>query len=282
LGVRVEQRETEDRQIVLDIEASDEEIEDGLKEVYLRLVSKTNIPGFRKGKVPRPILERHIGKESFLEKGAEIILPRLYSRAIEEGGIEPLAQPKLEVLSVEPQLKFRATVPLKPEVVLGDYRGIRMEQTEDKFEDQVVDKLVEISRVEFPPFLREEEISRLLRREMEGFGTFQNYLSFVAKSEEEVMEELRPEAEGRIKRTLVLGKVAEEENLRVEEEEVEAELEKKVEDLKEREKAKRLLWNWLERVVLTRKTIDLLVEIAKGGRDDKSDNSHCDRGDKRE
>ncbi|GEM_PF-2430276 len=280
--MRVEQRETEDRQVVLDIEASEEEVEDGLKEVYLRLASKTRVPGFRKGKVPRPILERHIGKESFLEKGAEIILPRLYSRAIEEGGIEPSAQPKLEVLSIEPQLKFRATVPLKPEVVLGDYRGIRMEQTEDKFEDQVVGKVVEISRVEFPPFLREEEISRLLGREMEGFGTFQNYLSFVAKSEEEVIEELRPEAEGRIKRTLVLGKVAEEENLKVEEEEVEAELEKKVEDPQEREKARRLLWNWLERVVLTRKTIDLLVEIAKGGRDDKSDNSHCDRGDERE
>ena len=279
--MRVEQRETEDRQIVLDIEASDEEVEDGLKEVYLRLVGKTNVPGFRKGKVPRHILERHIGKESFLEKGAEIILPRLYSRAIEEGGIEPSAQPKLEVLSIEPQLTFRATVPLKPEVVLGDYRGIRMDEQEDNFEDQVVDKLVEISGVEFPPFLREEEISRLLRWQMEGFGTLQNYLSFVAKTEEEVIEELRPEAERKIKRTLVLDKVAEEENLKVEEEEVEAELEKKVEDPKEREKAKRLLWNYLSRVVLTRKTIDLLVEIAKGGRDDKSDNSHCDRGDER-
>ena len=280
--MRVERRETEDRQVVLDIEADEEEIEDGLKEAYLRLVSKTKVPGFRKGKVPRSILERHIGRENFLEKGAEIILPRLYSRAIEEGSIEPLAQPKVELVSVEPQLKFRSTVPLRPRVALGDYQSMKIDVKEDKFEDQVVDKLVEISKIEFPPFMLEDEIGHLLRREMEGFGTLQNYLSFIAKSEEEAIEELRPEAEGRIKRRLVLSKVAEEENLKGEKEEIEAELEKRVEDPKEREKAKTLLWDWLERVILTRKTVDLLVEIAKGGRNDKSDNSHYNRGDEGE
>jgi hypothetical protein len=70
--------------------------------------------------------------------------------------------------------------------------------------------------------------------------------------------------------------------LKVEKEEIEAELEKRVEDPKEREKAKTLLWDWLERVILTRKTVDLLVEIAKGGRNDKSDNSHYNRGDEGE
>ena len=113
-------------QIALNIEAEDGELDKSLDEAYHHLVNEVSIPGFRKGKAPRAILEQHIGKKNLLGEALDHLIPRLYKQAIEDQGLEPIAGPEIEIIQTEPVV-FKAIVSLKPEVKLGDYNSIRLE-----------------------------------------------------------------------------------------------------------------------------------------------------------
>jgi len=113
-------------QTALTIEAEDGELDRSLDEAYHHLVNEVSVPGFRKGKAPRAVLVQHIGRKSLLEEALEHLIPQLYKQAIESQDLEPIARPEIEVTQTEP-LVFKATVSLKPEVKLGDYRSIRLE-----------------------------------------------------------------------------------------------------------------------------------------------------------
>jgi len=133
--VKVTNEKTENRQAFLTIEMEPAEVEASLAKSYHRLVKKTNIPGFRKGKAPRAVLERYIGKERLLEDALNNLLPEAYEKAIKEQKIEAIAQPQIEIAQTDP-LVFKATVPLTPAVELGDYHHIQVapepvELTED-------------------------------------------------------------------------------------------------------------------------------------------------------
>jgi len=133
--VKVTNEKIENSQAFLTVEMEPAEVEKSLEESYHRLVKKTSIPGFRKGKAPRPMLERYIGKESLFEDALNNLLPEAYEKAIKEQEIEAFAQPHIEVTQTDP-LMFKVTVPLVPEVKLGDYHRIRVkpepvELTED-------------------------------------------------------------------------------------------------------------------------------------------------------
>jgi trigger factor len=90
------------------------------------LVNEVSIPGFRKGKAPRAILEQHIGKKNLLGEALDYLIPRLYKQAIEDQGLEPIAGPEIDIIQTEPVV-FKAIVSLKPEVKLGDYNSIKLE-----------------------------------------------------------------------------------------------------------------------------------------------------------
>ena len=97
---------------------------------HLRKVSaKVNVPGFRKGKVPRSIFEAKFGVESLYQDALDIILPEVYVEAIEEVKIEPVDRPEVDVeqFGKGQVLKFKAKVTVKPEVTLGEYKGIEVE-----------------------------------------------------------------------------------------------------------------------------------------------------------
>ena len=133
--MKVTNEKIENSQAFLTVEMEPAEVEKSLEESYHRLVKKTSIPGFRKGKAPRPMLERYIGKESLFEDALNNLLPEAYEKAIKEQEIEAFAQPHIEVTQTDP-LIFKVTVPLVPEVKLGDYHRIRVkpepvELTED-------------------------------------------------------------------------------------------------------------------------------------------------------
>jgi len=123
--MRVTSEKLENCQVSLNIEVEARELEKALDEAYHRLVSKVSIPGFRKGKTPRAILEQHLGKSTLLEEALERLIPQLYKQAIESEKIEPIAQPQIEITQNEP-LVFKAIVPLKPTVKLGDYHSIKL------------------------------------------------------------------------------------------------------------------------------------------------------------
>jgi len=142
--VKVTREKTEDHQVFLTIEMAPEEIEEASQATYLRLVHRVNVPGFRKGKAPRPLLVRHVGSEAFLSDVIEDAVPRACEKALAEQDIEPIVQPRIELVERDPVI-FKAVVPLRPVVRLGDYHKTRLkpekiEVTEERI-DAVVDEL---------------------------------------------------------------------------------------------------------------------------------------------
>ena len=109
--------------VVLEVEVDDERLQRSLDQAYRRLAPRARIPGFRPGKAPRALVERALGRTTLLQEAMDRLLPEAYDDAVREQGLSPLAPPELEILNLEP-VRFKATVPLQPEVQLGDYRSI--------------------------------------------------------------------------------------------------------------------------------------------------------------
>jgi trigger factor len=426
--VKVTNEKTENNQTYLTIEMDQTEVEESTEKAYRKLVNRVNVPGFRKGKAPREILERHVGKERLLNDMLEELVPEAYEKALEEQAIEAIARPQIEVVQTAPVI-FKAVVPLRPVVRLGDYRGIRLEpelvevtgemvdavieqlrhqhatwepaeralalgdlatlnvestvegepfinqegaqyqlvgesvvpapgfaeqlvgmnkddtkefeiqmpddysrenvagkpvsfkvtvteikqenlpevtdefagqvqsdiQTVDAlrerietdlktrseerskqdFEERVIQAVTDISEVEYPPIMVEAEIEELLdeqsqRLQMQGL-TMEQYLRAMNKTAEEVHEEVRPIAEKRVTRGLILGKVAEEEKIEVTDNDIDAEIAGMVENAAEdrKQEVEKILnapqtRDSFRRPLLSRKTVQRIVEIAKG------------------
>ncbi|MDO8577589.1 MAG: trigger factor [Dehalococcoidales bacterium] len=125
--MKVTKEKIENSQAFLTIEMEPAEVEASMEKAYERVVKKANVPGFRKGKAPRPVLERHIGKDRLFENALDRLIPDAYEKALKEQEIDPFAQPQIDVTQTEP-LIFKAVVPLKPSVKLGDYKNIIIEQ----------------------------------------------------------------------------------------------------------------------------------------------------------
>lgn len=123
--MKVTKEKIENSQAFLKVEMEPADMEEPLEDSYRRLAKKANIPGFRKGKAPRIVLERYIGKESILEEALKQLVPQAYEQAIKEQEIEPFAQPDIEITQADPVV-FTAVVPLPPAVELGDYHDIQL------------------------------------------------------------------------------------------------------------------------------------------------------------
>ncbi|MGO4276388.1 trigger factor family protein, partial [Paenibacillus sp. TAF58] len=110
---------------VLEVEVGAERVADALDKAFKKVSAKVNVPGFRKGKVPRSIFEAKFGVESLYQDALDIILPEVYVEAIEEVKIEPVDRPEVDVeqFGKGQVLKFKAKVTVKPEVSLGEYKG---------------------------------------------------------------------------------------------------------------------------------------------------------------
>ena len=429
--MKVTRDKIENSQAFLTVEMEPPEVEASLEAAYQRLVKKTNVPGFRKGKAPRAMLERYIGKESLLEDALNSLIPRACEDALKEQEIEAFARPAVEITQTEP-LVFKATVPLPPEVKLGDYHSIRLkpepvastktevasvieqlrhqqatwepvereigfndlvvfdiesaasgkpfinqkgaqyqvienypaplpgfaeqlvgikrdeekeftlqipndypdkeladkeasfkirvsevkqerlpklndefakgidpkfktldslraqvannlklraeEKAKRDFEERVIEAVVNLSEVEFPPLLVEMEISHLLDQQLrhwrESGRGLEDYLASINKTEEELREELRPVASKRVTRSLVLGKISEGEKIEISGSEIDSEIEDMIKGAAEgkRGELKRLLntpqsRESIEQLLVRQKTIQRLVDIARGSDD---------------
>jgi len=143
--LKISSHRIEGCQVVINIEAEAEEMERALEGTYRRLVKKAVVPGFRKGKAPRPMLERYLGRAALLDAAWETLVPDLYEQAVKEQDIEALAPPHLEVTQADP-LIFKATVPVRPVVELGDYRGIKVTPEEVEITGERIDESLESLR----------------------------------------------------------------------------------------------------------------------------------------
>jgi trigger factor len=122
------------------IETTAEEFEKGLNEAYNKNKNKITIPGFRKGKAPRKMIEKLYGAEIFYEDAANAIIPEAYAQAAEESKLEIVSQPKIEVVELEQgkPFVFSAAVAVKPEVELGQYKGVEVTKVETEVTDEDV------------------------------------------------------------------------------------------------------------------------------------------------
>ncbi len=428
--MKVTREKAENCQAFLTIELEPAEVEQALEQSYRRLAGKANIPGFRKGKAPRAVLERHIGKDSLLEDALNNLLPQTYEKALEEQGIEAIAQPHIEMAQTDPVV-FKVTVPLKPTVALGDYHSIRLtpepaglaegevdavveqlrrqhavwepverganfedlvtidiesqvderpfisqqgvqyqilkdhplpapgfadqlvgvksggekefklqlpkdyaqaelaekevqfkvkvseikqprlpkldkefahlvnpefktmatlrkqvtsnlklraeQKAREEFEERVIDAVVDVSQVEFPPVVVEAEVDQLFNQQTRWLqasgGKLEEYLSQLNKTKEQVREEMRPLATKRVTRSLVLGKIAEEEKIEVTEAEINTEMGNIAQSAgMDKDKVQELLASAqarssVEQSLATRKAIQRLVEIVGASAD---------------
>ena len=132
----------------LTIEVSAEELEKAIQGAYLKNKNKINIPGFRKGKAPRKMIEQMYGKEVFYEDAANALIPEAYEKALEECTEEIVSSPKVDVTQLEAgkPFIFTAEVALKPEVTLGTYKGVKVAKAEVEVTDAEVDVEVEKER----------------------------------------------------------------------------------------------------------------------------------------
>lgn len=421
--MKVTNEKTENSQAFLTIEMEPAEVEESLEKSYQHLVRKADIPGFRKGKASRAILERYIGRESLLEDALNNLIPEAYEKAIKEQKIEAIAQPHIEITQTEPVV-FKVTVPLLPKVELGDYHHIQvtpesvelteddvnavieqlrhqhatwepversvefndlvvldiesniedkpfisrkavqyqvlrdlpvpapgfagqlpgMKKNEEKefklqfpsdfprgelagkeasfkvkitelkqerlpelddefargvspdfktldslrervsadlkfraeekaridFEERTIESVVDLAELEFPPILVEQEITRLLNQRLQrGDQGLEEYLRHINKTEEELQEELRPLATKSVIRSLVLGKIAEEEKIEVSDSEVDDEIENMIKNTTaNKDELQKFLSTpqskeSIEQLLITRKTVQRLTDIAK-------------------
>lgn len=140
--MKITKDKTENSQMFLTIEMEPEEVEESMQVAFKRLNKKARIPGFRKGKAPRDIFERYLGKEYLMEEALNDLIPTAYAKAVEERSIEAIAQPKIEIEQMKP-LIMKATVPLKPTVELGDYKSLKVEKETIEITGEKVDEVIE-------------------------------------------------------------------------------------------------------------------------------------------
>lgn len=116
----------------LTIEASAEELEQALQKAYLKNKNKINVPGFRKGKVPRQMIEKMYGPEIFYEDAANVLIPDAYAAAADECELKLVSRPTIDIVQIEKgqPFIFTAEVAVKPEVTLGEYKGIEVEKAD--------------------------------------------------------------------------------------------------------------------------------------------------------
>jgi trigger factor len=140
MSVKVENIEKNVVQLEIEVDAA--KFEEGMQKSYVKNVKRFNIPGFRKGKAPRKMIERYYGEQVLYEEAINFVCPEAYEKAVEENSLNPVDKPEIDVQQIGEgkNLIFTAKVTLKPEVELGDYVGVEVNKIEINVTDEDVDK----------------------------------------------------------------------------------------------------------------------------------------------
>ncbi|MDB5083780.1 MAG: trigger factor [Bacilli bacterium] len=148
MNAQAKWEKTEKNVGVLEVSVEAESVSDALTQAFKKVVKQVNVPGFRKGKVPRQLFEKRFGVESLYNDALDILLPEAYMHAVIDSKINPVSRPDIEVVQIEQgkSLIFKATVTVKPEVDLGDYKGLQLEKKEFAVTDEQVEAELETLR----------------------------------------------------------------------------------------------------------------------------------------
>lgn len=137
----------EKNMVKLTIEASAEEFEAALEKAYLKNRGKINLQGFRKGKAPRAMIEKMYGASIFYEDAANLVMPEAYEKAALESELDIVSRPEIDIVQVEKGMPFifTAEVAIKPEITLGDYKGLEVEKADVEVTEEEI--LAELNKV---------------------------------------------------------------------------------------------------------------------------------------
>ncbi len=133
---------------VLDVEVTWDEMQKASDKAYRKLVQQVNVPGFRRGKAPRSILERQVGKDSIYTEGLDDLITEVYRNAVKEHELTPISQPKVDapVFEMDQPYHFSLTVPVLTPAVLGDYKSLHFDRQEAEVTSEEVEKEIESLR----------------------------------------------------------------------------------------------------------------------------------------
>jgi len=146
--VEVTKNQLEDNKVELKIEMEKEKVDEALKQAYKKVVKDVDISGFRKGKVPRKVLEARFGKEVLHKDALDILIPQGYSKALKETEIEPIDQPDITDFYIQEgdTANFTAEVEVKPEVELGEYNDLGIEKEDNEVTEEEIDREIDSAR----------------------------------------------------------------------------------------------------------------------------------------
>ena len=138
-------------EVTLNVEMNSEDVEPFVSRSYRRLVNRVQIPGFRRGKAPRSIVESHLSRATLVQEALEFMIPETLDRILKDQNLRAFGEPDLEILDVDP-VAFKAVVPLEPVVELGDFRSIRLERKPAEVTGDQVSEVIERLRYEAAPW----------------------------------------------------------------------------------------------------------------------------------
>jgi trigger factor len=168
--VKVSTQRLPESQVLLEIEADAQQMERSLEKAHRRLAQRVEVPGFRKGKAPPNMLERHLGRPRIVQEALDILIPEAYNQAIEEQDVDAIDQPSIELVKSEP-LAFKATVPVRPTVDLGDYEQLRVERQAVGIDESETEKALDELRHRYAlhePVDRAVQVSDIVRADVVG------------------------------------------------------------------------------------------------------------------
>lgn len=259
-----------------------------IKEVYertfIRVMAEVELPGFRKGKAPRKLIEEKIDRSKVYEEVIKEVVPEAYTAALKEHDVKPIVSPQVDLLEAkeDSDWKIKATVAQKPEVHLKNYKAAvakaktgagklwvpgqgEPEKKEDKEKvklDDVIKALLEEVEVEIPDLLVTEEANRLLARlvdETKLLGmTVDQYLKARGKTGEQLRADYAQQAQDSLKITFILEAVADTEKITVSDKEIEEAI-NAVKDESERVKLREQSY-YIASLIRRQKTLDSLVK----------------------
>lgn len=146
--MKVSWERLQENEVEYQVEVDTEQFGKSLDKAYRKLVSRVNIPGFRRGKAPRAILERYLGTEALVHEAVDELLPEAYTHALKESGFDPIDEPKVDIVQVgvDTPFIFKAKVQVKPEVTLGPLTGYDIKKNEPVVTDKEVDEQLDAMR----------------------------------------------------------------------------------------------------------------------------------------
>ncbi len=242
-------------QLELKIEIPAEEFKSFMEKAILNLGQDIEVEGFRKGKAPKEVIEKKTGQEKILQTAAQECIRENYIKAIKEQNLEPLGQPEIEILKLAPgnSFEFKAKISILPEIKLPDYKKIasqvkkrevkvndeeiaRLKQEKERVEkerlrNEILEKIAEESQIDTPQVLIESEQKRMMENIKQQVPqmlhiSFEEYLKKIQKTEKDLLDSFLEEAKKRVKNSLVLREIERKEDVKVDEKELEAEMQK--------------------------------------------------------